>query len=293
MERFSHFKFIGAMLGFIKNFVFLLLIFSVTGCMSAKLAKYTKPDHQSYTKEYKILLKKPFEQVWTELNKKIPDQFLNVTDSKKDIGVLTVSFSSVKPEKYITGEQWIVENPTASFSGDYVDFVTTHRNGKLNGIAHISIIRVSPDLTEVNVNIQYVFEASNIFFHNTWKFATGNCSTLEVGGKTSGTEKTRTICPTYKAENEILTKVKAISDPTNNDTAAFKPTELVKNFCLSVGKYSSMIFDLRKKGVSKMEAEKRYLNSIPEKHTVTERIDANGNFYLRRRICVYRYRISC
>ena len=74
---------------------------------------------------------------------------------------------------------------------------------------NIVVKKINDISTQVTVNARYVFssnvtDANGRHYSNTWSFNTGDCKEVTVTNATKGIPPTRTICPTYKAENTIL-----------------------------------------------------------------------------------------
>ena len=67
----------------------------------------------------------------------------------------------------------------------------------------------------VTVNAKYVFETEVVdengrSYSNAWSFNSGNCDEVAPTNPVKGTPPTRTICPTYKAEESVLKAIESI-----------------------------------------------------------------------------------
>ena len=134
--------------------------------------------------------------------------FFSIDNFEKESGLLTLTFGSSNPSQFITGGHWEATAINEHFSGDYVDFIDKYYKAELLGKINIVVTSIDETKTKVTVNVKYVFIAT-VYIGNkpdsdTYSFTSGNCATIAVKKPISGTPPTRTICPTYKAENAIL-----------------------------------------------------------------------------------------
>jgi hypothetical protein len=189
-----------------------VVMLSLTSCVSVK-AIYTPPIVDNSPLEYSKIINKPFDEVWDALINYSASTFFGIENFEKDSGLLTLSFGASNPQNYVTGGHWkadvVYGMNELHFDGDYVEYLSLHQNGKLTGKMNIVIKKITDSSTQVIVNARYVFssvviDAKGRTQSNTWSFNTGSCQEVAVTNVTKGTQPTRTICPTYKAENAIL-----------------------------------------------------------------------------------------
>jgi hypothetical protein len=178
----------------------------IVGCISAT---YMKPNHVDKKENYVTIVQKDYDQVWKQLIEYSATTFFSIDNYEKDSGLITLSFGSSKPSEFITGGQWETTG-SVNFNGDYVDYLTIYRNGRLNGKMNIVISKISENETRVTVNARYIFStpSSQQVRSLVWSFDTGNCGKVRVANPAMGTEPFRTMCPTYKAEKAIINAVK-------------------------------------------------------------------------------------
>jgi len=193
---------------FTKILVFVLSIILIIGCASAN---YVAPTHVNNLNNYSRIIEKSFDETWQRLIEYSASTFFSIDNFEKESGLITLSFGSSNPSRFVTGGQWEANWGTNHFSGDYVDFLNQHYNGTLNGKMNIVVSKINENKTKVTVNARYIFNvpATNNSNALTWSFDSGNCGTIRVNA-ISGTSPERTICPTYKAENDILKSLETI-----------------------------------------------------------------------------------
>jgi hypothetical protein len=121
-----------------------------------------------------------------------------------------LTFGAAKPSDFITGGQWKTTG-NISFDGDYVEYLSMYYSGKLNGKMNIVVSKVSDHKSRIAVNARYIYTTPPMrhIRSMTWSFDTGNCGTSKTANPAQGPRSTdRTMCPTYKAENAIISAVK-------------------------------------------------------------------------------------
>ena len=194
-------------MNFVRVAVTLLAVAFLAGCGKVT---YTAPIHSNNMKNYSVTIDKPFEDVWKSLIQYSASTFFAIDNYEKDSGLITLDFGSSNPSHYVTGGHFTVSAPGASFDGDYVQFFEMYRGGKLDGRMNIVVLPEGDDKTTVTVNARYIFKIppKQQVPGQTWTFDSGSCSTVFVPMPAAGTPPTRTICPTYKAEQAIMDALK-------------------------------------------------------------------------------------
>ncbi len=99
-----------------------------------------------------------------------------------------------------------------NYEGDYVDYLVKYAQGKLQGKMNIVVTEIDSMHTRVTIKARYIFTAIAPHTNNqeTWSFDSGGYDAHEVTSHTIGTEKSRTLAPTYKAEKAILDAISEI-----------------------------------------------------------------------------------
>lgn len=201
--------------------IILILISSTlfyAGCATSN-ATYKPPVQENISKKnYTRTINKPFDEVWQNLVSYAATTFFAIDNFEKDSGLLTLSFGASNPEEYITGGDWYIEERNfvskLNFEGDYVEYAKLYLNGGLTGKMNIVLTKVNNAQTKITITARYIFSISHQIqqgvYNQTWNFDTGNCQSKNIGNPTKGTPSTRTICPTYKAENTILNAIEGL-----------------------------------------------------------------------------------
>ena len=193
-------------------FSFLIMSIIFFGCISSK-SIYKPPLRDNSINNYSKIFNKTFDETWDALINYSASTFFGIDNFEKQSGLLTLSFGASNPQDYITGGHWktdvVYGVNELHFEGDYVEYLAKYMNGNLVGKMNIVVKKVDDNHTKVTVNARYVFttdyvDANGRHFGDTWSFNTGGCSEIAVSNASKGTQPTRTICPTYKAENAIL-----------------------------------------------------------------------------------------
>jgi hypothetical protein len=195
------------MQGFVRNILLVCLGIFLVGCATGT---YAPPMHSADKTKYSIELDKPFDTVWQDLIQYAAGTFFAIDNYEKDSGLITLSFGSNDPAQFITGGQWTAKNLSQSYSGDYVDFLHRYHGATLEGKMNIVVMAIDENRTRVQVNARYIFSAPPVqnVPGTVWSFDTGSCGTSQVFNPVQGTGNTRTICPTYKAEEAVLSALK-------------------------------------------------------------------------------------
>jgi hypothetical protein len=193
------------------SLVVLIFSFSV-GCSSSAI--YKPPLENNSITNYSKVVNKSFDETWDALISYSASTFFAIDNFEKASGLITLSFGSSEPERFITGGYWKYDYSYGAtqlhFEGDYVKYGATYQNGELNGRMNIVVRKVDESNTKVTVNAKYVYsvDVSNAngvtIGSNTWSFESGRCDEKNVPNAMQGTPPTRKICPTYEAEKSIL-----------------------------------------------------------------------------------------
>ncbi|PJA96227.1 MAG: hypothetical protein CO129_07620 [Ignavibacteriales bacterium CG_4_9_14_3_um_filter_34_10] len=191
---------------------FIVLSLLLSSCISSK-SIYKPPSQENLQNKYIKEFNRPYNEIWDALINYSASTFFGIDNFEKESGLLTLSFGASNPQDYITGGYWktdiVYGVNELHFEGDYVEYLSLYQNGSLVGKMNIVVKKIDDNNTRVVVNARYVFstnatDANGRSYNNTWNFNTGGCSEIMVSNASKGTQPTRTLCPTYKAENAIL-----------------------------------------------------------------------------------------
>jgi len=194
-------------------FIPLLIIssFFLFGCSISAI--YKPPEENLNPINYSRVINKSFDDTWDALINYSAGTFFGIENFEKESGLITLSFGASNPEEFITGGHWKLDYvrgaTTIHFDGDYVEYCSVYQNGTLNGKMNIVVNEIDSTNSKITVNAKYVFTAEQILesgqsYTNTWSFNSGSCDEIAPANATKGTPPTRTICPTYLAEESIL-----------------------------------------------------------------------------------------
>lgn len=184
----------------LSTFLVALTLPIFAGCASVT---YTPPSHDNAPTNYSAVLNQTFDQVWTSLINYSANNFFSIDNYEKDSGLITLGFGAATPSDYIKGGWY----KYGRAEGEFVDMLTRNRNGKLNGRMNIVVSPLSPHTTQVTIKARYIFKIppNDRFPAETWVFDSGTCSTTpSCEHAPEKGPRTRTLCPTYKAERAIL-----------------------------------------------------------------------------------------
>jgi len=189
----------------------------VTGCATVGVGSYSYEDPTPLEIENEVFVPMPFEQAWDKLVKELATQFYVINNIDKESRLINASFSSDRPEQYVTGgttnrefrRKGAVElfsyDPAASSSyktgwkwGQYNNLPSTGtflRRTSLEGRANI-YVAPEGEGTRVTVNCRYVL-------------------TVDVTG-------------TFVAENALGTPVQQGAVPSSSATASLSTNAPVR-----------------------------------------------------------------
>jgi|GEM_PF-2273283 len=179
---------------------------------------YLKPEQDFDENNYSVVLDKTFDEVWSKLIEYSASTFFSIENYEKASGLITLNFGVSTPSDFITGGFWEVNwknnytGEKSSFTGDYVDYLVKRYNAKLSGKMNIVVLNIAENKTKVIVKARYIFTSDDSYSADEiYSFDTGNSCThtsYTPYNKEQDADKSRTICPTYKAENAIINALK-------------------------------------------------------------------------------------
>jgi len=193
-----------------------------TACISAD---YRPPELGDHEAEYERTVDRPFDETWQALVDYAASTYFGIENFEKDSGLLTLSFGAENPGDFVDGGYWKARGgnlaQSIDFEGNYVDYATMYLEGRLQARMNIVVRPVNDETTAVRVNTRYVFavsrqDGSGRHYTETWSFESGGSDTVTIRNPTSGTPKTRTLMPTYKAEKAILEAIEHL--PTSGSS---------------------------------------------------------------------------
>lgn len=186
------------------------VLFAVTlaGCASGTYTPPAALDATAMSNER--VVNKSYGATWDSLIDYASGTFFAIDNFEKASGLLTLSFGSADPSKYIDCGQFQAQQGARKVDMPYVDYLKSSFNASLQGKMNIVVRSIGPNKTSVKVNARYVFSypSSQAGSGQTWTFDSGSQATVIPSNAISGSITTRTCRPTYFAEKSILEAIK-------------------------------------------------------------------------------------
>jgi hypothetical protein len=180
----------------LRNALLLLTITFACGCSTYRPPP--TPEHADNA----VDLNEPFDRVWSNLIDCVSGTYFGIETHERASGLITLSFGLANPSQFVTGGYF--KSGRVNFEGDYVDYLTQLWSGRLTGKMNIVAKDLGNSRTRLTVNAVYTFSAVFPDGTDTWSFDSRQCATNRVTNPSAGTSATRTICPTGKAEKDII-----------------------------------------------------------------------------------------
>lgn len=178
--------------------VFMGAALSLSGCVTGD---YRPPYVQGDSSQYERVINKSFDETWTALIDYSSKSFFSIDHFEKASGLMTISFGSNDPTRFIDCGTFRLNFGASSYNGPYAAYLTDRFGAKLDGKMNL-VVRVIDDRhTLVRANARYIFTDTG---RNIWSFDSGGSATISVMNPTIGTVQTRTCFPTYVAEHGVL-----------------------------------------------------------------------------------------
>lgn len=170
---------------------------------------YTPPQAPTQPNQYERVVNRPFDETWTSLIDYTSGAFFAIDKFEKASGLMTLSFGSSEPWRFIDCGQMKAQAAAKSVDMPYAQFLTEQYGAKLDGRMNILAKPLESRKTLVRVNARYIFmtPAQQNFLAQSWTFDSGSQATVTVAKPIAGTIPTRTCRPTYAAEKAVLDAV--------------------------------------------------------------------------------------
>ncbi|MGH2359949.1 MAG: hypothetical protein ACRDGM_05335 [bacterium] len=188
-----------------------VLLNSVAGLFGCATGTYTPPQAAVQPPQYERVVNRSFDDTWSSLIDYTSQAFFGIDRFEKASGLMTLSFGSPEPERFIDCGHMKAQAAAQSIDMPYARYVNERFGATLNGKMNIVVRSLDPKRTLVRVNARYIFivppQTQPQTPAQTWTFDSGGEATIRVAVATSGTIPTRTCRPTYAAERAILDAV--------------------------------------------------------------------------------------
>lgn len=183
--------------------VALLSLLVLAGCAVVN-PKYTAPRDRGYLKDKTFEINKSFDEVWKSLVEYVPRKFFTIEESDKNSGVLTLSFGSNRPERYVDCGEINIEG--SKNKRPFLDAAKATGSVELLGTVNLLVKSVDGGKINVTAGTHYILnikEGSSPM--QSWDFNTNGKQSRKVG------ELKVTCRPTFYAENDIIAGINFIT----------------------------------------------------------------------------------
>ncbi len=182
--------------------ILLALVFVVAGCAIGQ-PKYFAPKERGSLSNKVYKVNDSFEKVWTSLVGNTPRKFFTIKNIDKDSGLLTLTFGSTRPKKYVDCGKIPVQNQKHRVS--YIQAAKVTGTVELLGTLNLSMKSIDDSKTNVSFNTHYDLKIKNGDLpKQTWNFTTNETSSKKIG------ELKVTCMSTFFAEVDIVSLINSI-----------------------------------------------------------------------------------
>lgn len=179
-----------------------VLAWALSACATGT---YTAPGKHDSLYDRERIVYKSFDETWGSLVEYTSKAFFGIDNVEKSSGLITLSFGSSEPERFIDCGHFKFEGTgrLAELNSDssYVEFLRIRYGATFAGKMNLFVKAIQPNETMVRVNARYVLSVPR---EETYAFDSGGESTLKLRNPIDGTPPTRTCRPTYAAEKAVL-----------------------------------------------------------------------------------------
>ena len=184
--------------------------------LTENVGKYVPPNIDDTNFKNSVITNKNFDETWTSLIDFVNNSFFKIENLEKNSGLLTLSFGSKEPEKFINcGDfEYTLFFTGEEFKGSYIDYVKSGLLAVLEAKMNINIQKIDNESTKISINTNYTFSTQHALgyydpnLNQTYSFVSGGYQTIDVINPISGSIPTRTCKSTNFAENAIFSVIK-------------------------------------------------------------------------------------
>ena len=184
--------------------------------LTENVGKYVPPNIDDTNFKNSVITNKNFDETWTSLIDFVNNSFFKIENLEKNSGLLTLSFGSKEPEKFINcGDfEYTLFFTGEEFKGSYIDYVKSGLLAVLEAKMNINIQKIDNESTKISINTNYTFSTQHALgyydpkLNQTYSFVSGGYQTIDVINPISGSIPTRTCKSTNFAENAIFNVIK-------------------------------------------------------------------------------------
>ena len=207
------------MIKFLSSLVVTILLLSCAvekEKLTENVGKYVPPNIDDTNFQNSIITNKNFDETWTSVIDFVNNSFFKIENLEKNSGLLTLSFGSKEPEKFINcGDfEYTLFFTGEEFKGSYIDYVKSGLLAVLEAKMNINIQKIDNESTKISINTNYTFSTQHALgyydpnLNQTYSFVSGGYQTIDVINPIKGSIPTRTCKSTNFAENAIFNAIK-------------------------------------------------------------------------------------
>ncbi len=190
---------------------------TLAGCATGN---YQPPSSTATIPSKEVTVNAPFNVVWQDLIDYASTNFFGIDQFEKDSGLMTLSFGSKNPSKYIDCGTMSATAGSKTFNGSYVNYLVEKKEATLSGKMNITVRAISKNQARVRVNARYVFSAPERRVSTfagivtdpsiTFTFDSDTPDSVRVANPMPGSPPNRVCRATGAAEKAILDEVSRI-----------------------------------------------------------------------------------
>ena len=181
----------------------LLLLLIMSGCTVVQ-PRYIKPNERGSLNKNNIEVNKSYDVVWQSLIEYSSRSYFSTKNVEKDAGLLTLSFGSSRPGKYVDCGK--INSKNMKHKESFLNAAKTSGTVELMGTMSLSMKSIDAAKTSVSVNSSYILDVKEGDFpKQTWSFDTNGKQSKKFG------ELVITCRSTLVAEIDIISRINLIS----------------------------------------------------------------------------------
>ncbi len=184
--------------------------------LTENVGKYVPPNIDDTNFQNSVITYKNFDETWNSVTDFVNGSYFKIENSKKDSGLLTLSFGSKEAEKFIDcGDfEYTLFFTGEEFKGSYIDYAKSGLLAVLEAKMNINIQKIDNESTKISISTNYTYSTQHALgyydpkLNQTYSFVSGGYQTIDVINPIKGSIPTRTCKSTNFAENAIFNVIK-------------------------------------------------------------------------------------
>lgn len=188
---------------YLRRLPILALIIALSACASGQ---YTAPPPPVV--DIERVSPKSFEETWSAVLTGAPTLGYEIRETNREAGTINLEFGQKNPARYVECGDFEGSTGTTSFTGKWINWVTTSRKAQLTGLMQVRMESLAANQTRVAVRAGYALtlppSIAPGFAGADFAFATDSTDTVEILDFLAKGKPNRTCGPSGVAEREIL-----------------------------------------------------------------------------------------